>query len=82
MAIVTFSFEAGNNIPRILEAFAATYGYKPTLPDGSTNPETKAMFAKRMLRQHIVDIVRQYEQDKAREEAAAAVGDIMLKITD
>jgi hypothetical protein len=83
MAILTFSFDTGNVPPsRIVDAFAAHYGYKATLPDGSANTETKTTFARRMLRQHIVDIVRGAEQAAAVDNASKSVQEITLKIVD
>lgn len=63
MATLTFSFETGGvPLTRIIDAFATAYSYSATLNDGTTpNPETKAQFAKRMVRDFIINTVRSQE---------------------
>jgi hypothetical protein len=46
--------------PRVLDAVCGSLGYQDTV-DGQPNPETKAQFVRRMLKQSIRDMVRDYE---------------------
>lgn len=69
-------------LQRVLDAFAAAYGYQATI-DGSPNPETKAQFARRMVRQYVKNTVVAHEAEQAaitaRQTAAdAANTDIVL----
>lgn len=57
-------------MPRVLDAFAAVYGYQPTI-DGTPNPETKAEFAKRQLIAHVRSLVATHESNTAAETARA-----------
>lgn len=85
MATLSFSFETGA-IPtsRIVNALAANYSYQATIPDpqspGDTiaNPESKADFAKRMVKRYLIDNVRSYELGQARATAEATVTEIAL----
>ena len=67
---ITFTFETGS-VPtsKIVDAFAAHYNYSATVLDVNgqpiANPESKNNFAKRMLRNYIVVVV------KAQDMAAA-----------
>jgi hypothetical protein len=47
--------------------------YQETI-DGEPNPETKAAFCKRMIRQHIKNCVLQYEGDQAAQTARTSAG--------
>lgn len=67
MASVTINF-ADALAPRILDAFAAIYGWTATIEtDEGTinNPETKGQFAKRMVQQYVRSVVRDYEMKGA-----------------
>lgn len=61
--------------PRVLTAFANTYGYQAQIPDpnnpGQTiaNPVTEAQFAKTQLISHIKDVIYNYESSLAVQTA-------------
>lgn len=57
---------------RVGDAFAAKYGYAATLPDGSSNPQTKAQFAKSTIRDFILRTVKAYESEVAVRTAVEA----------
>lgn len=52
---------------RVLNAFAAQLNYTGTNPQGQA--ETKAQFARRMLREYIVAVVKQNEGEVASKTA-------------
>lgn len=56
-------------IQRVIDAFAAEFGYQSTITnaDGTTspNPVTKAQFAKQQLIAYIKQITRNYEANQA-----------------
>jgi hypothetical protein len=56
-------------VPRITEAFKAQYDYKATLPDGTANPETEALFMKRMILEYVKQITVAHEAVGAAETA-------------
>lgn len=70
--------EIGNaaQVTRIQTAFAAEYGYQPTIPDPQNptqtipNPEGLNAFSKRMVARFIKDVVKGYE---AKRDAAIAI---------
>jgi len=71
--MATISFDVPNAVlPRLADAFAATYGYQATLPDGTANPETKNQFAQRMVRQYARNVLAAYEATLAAETARAS----------
>jgi hypothetical protein len=75
MAQLQFSFDTGNvPLSRIVDAFASAYGYD----DNKLANETKADFARRMVRRYIVEIVKAQEQAAARIAAEGQVTDINL----
>jgi hypothetical protein len=79
MPILTFSFDTGTvPLTRIIDAFALAYNYKTTLPDGSANPETKANFARRMVKENIIGIVKSQETKTAIETAQGTINPIVL----
>lgn len=59
---------------RVVDAFAAAYGWQPTI-NGAPNPETKAAFTTRRLREHVRDVVAGYEASTAGETARVAAAD-------
>lgn len=87
MATLTFTFDTGAvTTAEILNAFATRYGYQTTVPDPNApepppgqmrplipNPETKAVFARRMVREYIIGIVRDERHRAAKATAVAAV---------
>lgn len=76
MATLSFTFDTGNvPLSRIVDAFAIRYRYQPTI-DGQPNPETKAEFARRMVRAHIIETVKSV--DRAAAEDAIVITDIPL----
>ena len=70
-------------IQRAINGMCGAYFYRETLPDPSNpeanipNPETKAAFCKRMIKQHIKTCVLQYEGDKAKADALATANSEM-----
>ena len=65
------------NIPdsvaaRVLNGFAANYGYQATLVDGTPNPQTKAQFTKAKLIEIIKGAVKAAESQAAVETARIA----------
>jgi hypothetical protein len=73
--------------PRVLDAFAATYGRPEEIPDPNhtptgpgdvvmiPNPETKAQFAKKMLQQHVREVLTAHEASAEAEAARQAKAD-------
>lgn len=77
-------------VPRVIAAFVGVYLYQDTIPDPVNpgmyiaNPETKAAFTQRKLREHVRDIVRKWEADQASlqaQQTASAKVDSELTIT-
>ena len=69
---------------RVIDGFSGQFGYQEQVQDGVdaegtpimvANPETKAVFAKRMLMKVIKDTVRSYEARQASETARLAAID-------
>ena len=56
-------------VPRIVDAFAAKYGYQATVIDGNgnavANPVSKVAFAKQQLLNYIRDVVISQERSDA-----------------
>jgi hypothetical protein len=74
----TISFEmSAEHLTRLVNALCESHGYQATI-DGQPNPETKAVFAKKIAANILRNIVRQWENDKARQEAVVNVTDITL----
>lgn len=70
---VTISFTLSNADAQLVQdAFTITYGYVPTLPDGSANPESEAQFTKRQIQEFIKQVVRAYRVNVAVEAARQA----------
>jgi hypothetical protein len=68
MATLTFSYDTGNvSLSRIVEALAVAYHYQVTIPDPQNpnetipNPESKAAFGRRMIKELIIEQVRKGE---------------------
>jgi hypothetical protein len=69
MPELQFSFNTGSvPLSRIVNAICLEYNYKATIR-GEANPETKAEFAKRMIGDHIRNIVYNQETELARKAA-------------
>lgn len=79
MAIITFAYDTGT-VPatKFVDAICTEYNYSATLADGSANPETKAAFAKRMVRRILENIVKNQDIIAARAAAEAAIIPITL----
>lgn len=70
MATLTFSFDTGPvTLSEIIDVFATAYNYQATV-NGQPNPESKAQFTRRMVRQYIRDI---YIAEKDKIEQAKIV---------
>lgn len=88
MATLTFSFDTGNvSLTRITDAMAVVYGYPANVPDPAfpndptktiANPQTKAQFAKDVIKNIIVAAVREADTRTARATADASVSNISL----
>lgn len=78
MATLAFSFDTGT-VPfsRIVDAFATAYNYQATI-DGQPNPETKAQFTRRMVRQYIIEIVKSQEVQAAVKTAYDSITEVTL----
>lgn len=69
-----------SQIPRVIAAFVGVYQYQDQVPDPVNvgmfmqNPEGKAAFVQRKMREHMRDIVRKWEIDVAAANAAQAAG--------
>jgi hypothetical protein len=73
MPTLTFSYDTGNvPLSRIINSYAEQFGYVDTI-NGQPNPETKAEFARRMVRTQIVSVVRASEVGTAIKTAKDAV---------
>jgi hypothetical protein len=76
MATLNFSFDTGSvPLSRIVDAFATAYRYHATI-DGQPNPETKAQFARRMVKHYITQIV--LTEERKAEEAKIVKFDLDL----
>lgn len=75
MATLTLTYDTGNvTLATIMNAFAEEYGYQDTI-NGQPNPESKADFARRIVRQYIVSVIRANNLRHARAAADASVND-------
>ena len=66
---VTFEIK-DEHVARFRDGIAAHFGYRETI-DGEPNPESKAVYAKRKLRQQMVQWVKRAE----RAEAISAIAE-------
>ena len=60
---VTFQIK-DEHVPRFRDGIASHFGYRETI-DGEANPESKAVYAKRKLRQQMVQWVKRAERAEA-----------------
>lgn len=73
--MTTITITIPNNITtRVIDGFCKRYNYSPTLENGEPNPETKAQFAQRKLREYIKQAVREAEIQDATNTAATNAG--------
>lgn len=80
MATLKFEFDT-KQIPlsRIVDAFAYKYDYQATIPNPEdpeqtiSNPETKAAFARRMIKNHIIQVVKEGEYVNTENTIRASV---------
>lgn len=70
----TINFTNDTMNARSRNAFASAYGYQDTI-NGSPNPETKAQFRARKIKEYIKDVTRSEE----RKAALAAVTDTTVE---
>ncbi len=61
---ITINFANDGMNARIRNAFADAYGYQNTI-DGAPNPETKAQFRDRKIKEYIKEIVKSVETQAA-----------------
>lgn len=85
MATLSFSFDTGSvPLTRIIDAVAVVYGYPANIDDPQTpgqtipNPQTKAQFARAVIRRIIVNAVREAEMRSAKATIEASVVNIDL----
>lgn len=83
MATLSVSFDTGSvPLSRIQDAFASAYGWTATVSDGNggtiPNPETKAQFMRRKVKEYVTDVVKGQEREAARRTAESAVTEITL----
>jgi len=77
MATITFTIP-DNLMPRVINGICGKYGYQETIDDPENpgqvidNPETKANFCKRIIRQGIKRDVLQWEAEQAYNASHAA----------
>ena len=70
---VSFSMTVPTTLlPVIEEAFCQTYGYAPTLPDGTANPITPGEFTRLQVVGFIQNVVEAYQANQAATQASAA----------
>tara|TARA_R100001163_G_C5040734_1_gene178938 strand:- start:123 stop:368 length:246 start_codon:yes stop_codon:yes gene_type:complete len=61
--MATFSVEiADQDVERVIEAICVNYNRAETV-DGLDNPESKSIFANRIVREYLSENVRKYELD-------------------
>lgn len=70
--VLNFSNDSMN--ARSRNAFAIEYGYQDTI-NGAPNPETKAQFRARMLKNHIKEVTKAVET----RQALAAVAPVVVE---
>ena len=64
--MATFSVEiADQDVNRVIEALCVNYN-RPEQINSSPNPESKSVFANRMVRQILSEHVRKYELDELK----------------
>jgi hypothetical protein len=80
MPNLTFTFSAAS-LTEVTAALCALHGYQVTLPDGSANPETQAVFAKRMVIEGLKRKIRDYRNTQAQIAVQAAVSVVDPDIT-
>lgn len=88
MAVLTFTFETGAvPLTRIVDAVALLHGYSALVPDPNAtppnstsmpNPQTKAQFAKGVIRGFLINAVKEAELRVARTSAESGVVSIDL----
>lgn len=76
MPTITITMSAAH-LARVVAALSERYGYSPTLPDGTPNPQTKPEFVRACLMRWVREGVREHEQAAAR-AAVATVTDVDL----
>ncbi len=65
--MATFSVEiADQDVERVIEAICVNYN-RPDTVDGLDNPESKSVFANRIVREYLSENVRKYELDRLKQ---------------
>jgi hypothetical protein len=73
--MATFSIEiADSDVNRVIEALCVNYGRQEVV-DNAPNPETKPVFANRMVRQFLSEHVKKYELDQLRKTLEDSLSD-------
>ena len=73
-----FTLDYGNHGPALADAFAAAYHYQDEVEDPDNpgemipNPESRGNFAKRMLVNHIIGILQDWDPDVLTAQIAKA----------
>lgn len=78
-----FSVEiADEDVSRVIDSLCANYKYSSVVLDNNANeipnPETKPMFANRMVRKFLSEHVKRYELDLARKELEQQLAQITI----
>lgn len=66
MALINISITNPRHV-RVMNAICALHGYEAVDEEGIPNPETKALFAERKIREVVLSMVTNYEQRAARD---------------
>lgn len=78
-----FSVEiADSDVNRVINAVCSNYNYEEIILDDNRqsipNPESKFVFANRMVRQFLSDHVKKYEIDLAKKELEEKINSITI----
>jgi hypothetical protein len=78
-----FSVEiADQDVDRVINAVAANYNYQEQIINENnvlaSNPESKYVFANRMVRKFLSDHVKKYELDLAKQQLEQQLQDITI----
>lgn len=79
MANITITIP-DSQLTRVLDGIAKDCNYQLTI-NGSSNPETKAQFAKRIIIERVKSMVLAGERKKAEEDMQATLNQTVLDIT-
>ena len=75
MPTISFTLSA-SDLNRAVDALGTRWGYSPTLPDGSQNPQSEGEFVRQRIAQWIKSEVHAHELGTA--QAAVTVTDVSI----